>query len=644
MQIFKNRPLALLCCVTSVTAVLAKDLEGALKSWLLLLLLAATLLLFLGYRIGRSCKKLLHYGVFAVLGCSLALFSSYLYFDVYLPKTEEGIGDVHQLEGYVLEREQGSTFSSSFVIKLLTLDGEKCNETVILECEYASPLQCGDYVSLQATQRHFEIFSGYDERESMLANGYTRAFVSENTEGVWILDEKCNALPVKLRQWNSYLSSRLYHTIGGENGALSVALLLGNRTYLSGDTTLQFQRSGVSHLLALSGMHVSVIAALLELLLKRLRLAKLVRAVVIPIVLVGYLMLTGGSPSTVRAVVMVCFLYLAFLLARDYDSLTAVCIVPAALMLITPYAVFDLSLWMSFLAAFSIIVFYPFIRSVGGWIRGREHPAPLLRRAISALVVAICVGMIANAALMLLSSVAFGEFSLASIPATLLLSLPMSALLICSIPALLLPSLPFLNIPCRILSNIMLFTTEKASEMPKILISTDGSIEQSLLWVLTAVLIFLAVAKVGKRFVVYAVPPILMLAIVLCSVIVTSQMPYRILTVEGSDGGVTVYSKAGNAVVVDELGGVGSLSFSISEEASVMRCTEIGDYVLRTYDNQTATFISSLSSRIRIRRIRLSVPRSKRELAIANRVEQEAELHGIEVLYHEEALCVSLDP
>ena len=114
VQIFKNRPLALLCCVTSVTAVLAKDLEGALKSWLLLLLLAATLLLFLGYRIGRSCKKLLHYGVFAVLGCSLALFSSYLYFDVYLPKTEEGIGDGHQLEGYVLEREQGSTFSSNW--------------------------------------------------------------------------------------------------------------------------------------------------------------------------------------------------------------------------------------------------------------------------------------------------------------------------------------------------------------------------------------------------------------------------------------------------------------------------------------------------------------------------------------------------
>ena len=640
MQIFKNRPLALLCCVLAATSVLTVELAGIVKASISIVMLVATLMLFFSARIWTDFKKLFYYGVFATLGCSLALFSSYWYFDVYLPKTEEGIGEVHQLEGYVLEREQGTTFSSSFVLNLLTLDGEPNRETVVLECKYASSLQNGDYVSLQARQRDFEELNGYDERQSLLADGYTRVFVSEDDEGVWILDEKCNALPVKLKEWNRALSSRLYHTIGGENGALSVALFLGNRSYLSGDTTLQFQRAGVSHLLALSGMHVSVIAALLELLLRRIRVAKLVRAVVIPIILVGYLVLTGGSPSTVRAVVMVCFLYLAFLLARDYDSLTAVCAVPAAFMLLTPYAVFDISLWMSFLAAFSIIVFYPLIRSVGGWIRGRERPTPLLRRGLSALVIAVCVGAVANAALMLLSSVVFGEFSLASIPATLLLSFPMSCLLICSIPALLFPSISFLSFPCRILSNIMLFTTEKASEMPKILISTDGAIEQILLWLLTATLILLAVMRIGKHLIAYAVPPILMLAVVVTSVLVTSQMPYQVVPIEGTDGGVTVYSEAGEAVVVDVLGGDGSLSFLISEQASVMRCTEIGDYVLRSYHNQTAYFISSLSSRIHIRRIRLVTPQTDRELAIANRVQQEAELHGIEVIYHEEGLCV----
>ena len=112
------------------------------------------------------------------------------------------------------------------------------------------------------------------------------------------------------------------------------------------------------------------------------------------------------------------------------------------------------------------------------------------------------------------------------------------------------------------------------------------------------------------------------------------------MSIEGTDGGVTVYSEAGETVVIDALGGVGSLSFLISEQASAMRCTEIGDYVLRSYHNQTAYFISSLSSRMHIRRIRLVTPQTDRELAIANRVQQEAELHGIEVLYHEEGLCV----
>ena len=357
MQILKNRPLALFCCVLSATAVLALSLSVAQKrQWLIIALLLCSLFYLLARLLCRF-RKLFLYGVYLFLGFGIALTSSYLFFDVYLPHTQQGEGEMHHIEGVVFERTSSTSFSSGFYVQLLSLDGEENHETVYLSCDYSSPLQLGDYFAADVYQERMESDQGFRDAASLLSEGITRVLTLEKSENCLILKEKCRELPVLVKQWNHQLSSRLYHAVEGQEGALAAALLLGNRSFLSGDTTLAFRRAGISHLLALSGMHVAVIAGFLEILLRRLRFSKLIRAIAVPPVLIGYLLLTGASPSTVRAVVMISVLYLGFLLRADYDSVTAVCVVPAAFMIISPNAVYDLSLWMSFLAAFSIIVF-----------------------------------------------------------------------------------------------------------------------------------------------------------------------------------------------------------------------------------------------------------------------------------------------
>ena len=639
MQIFKNRPLALLCCAISVTAVLALRLGTLQKSGLAIAALVATMLLFALVRLLPKLKKLLLYGVFLLLGCSLALISSYFFFDLYLAKTQEDVGSSFVIEGVVVERNGATSFSSTFEISLLSLNGEENHEKVILECEYPSPLQCGDYVSLPVTQRAFQSLAGYNEESAVISEGCTRILVSRDARDCVILDEKCEALRIKLVEWNHALSARLKNAIGGEEGALSAALLLGNRSYLSEDTVLQFRRSGISHLLALSGMHVSVIAGFLELLLRRLHLSKILRAVLIPGVLLGYLVLTGASASTVRAVVMIGFLYLAFLLGSDYDSLTAVCIVPAAFLLITPYAVYDLSLWMSFLAAFSIIVFYPLLHSVGMKIRGIERPAPLWRRGCAALFEVVGTGVAANASLMLLSATVFGELSIASVPATILLSLPMSLLLICAIPALLLSKLLFFALPCRSLSQLMLLCARKTSDLPGMLASMNSEAEKWMLVLFTAALVLLAVLKIRRKWL-FLIIPGMMLATVLLSVCITLQMPFRLMEKSEENGGFLQISEGGQTVVYDDSEGFGTNVALLVEQCDSVRCTEIGDLVITKYDNRRPYLISSISASVLVRRVRLPMPQNVREEAIAARIEQEAELHGITVLYHMDGLCI----
>jgi ComEC/Rec2-related protein len=191
---------------------------------------------------------------------------------------------------------------------------------------------------------------------------------------------------------NTRLSYGLRNAIGGEVGGVGAALLLGNRSWLSEDTVLAFRRAGVSHLLALSGLHVSILIGFLELVFRKLKLPHTARAVTVPLFALGYLALSGFAVSTWRAVLMICVLYLAYLFRADYDAFTALSLTLALILAVTPYAVLDLSLWMSFLAAGSIIVFSPAVSSfLWRWKRRTRLPAPLFR-VLSAIASAFAVG------------------------------------------------------------------------------------------------------------------------------------------------------------------------------------------------------------------------------------------------------------
>ena len=89
-----------------------------------------------------------------------------------------------------------------------------------------------------------------------------------------------------------------------ETGGLLGAILLGDRTYLSGQTSLDFSRIGISHVLALSGMHLAILILGIEKLLSLIGISKKARYIITIILTLAYVALTGFSVSVVRAGIM----------------------------------------------------------------------------------------------------------------------------------------------------------------------------------------------------------------------------------------------------------------------------------------------------------------------------------------------------
>ena len=642
MNIFQNRPLALCGCLFAVFALLGYRMTAVQKRWTLLVaalaFLGILILCVVLRRVGKTRLRLL----VCVGTVLISLSSSYLFFNVRYAAWQERNGVPCVAEGYVEEYVTGTSYSAIYCVRIEQIDGEKTDARVVLECGFASALQRGDYFRVRAVPRDFTDEESFDEEGYRLADGALTVLTCAASENCELIGREDTDLLLKCASWNTRLAYRLRNQIGGETGGLSAALLLGNRTWISADTKLDFQRAGISHLLALSGLHVSILIGFLEFLLRKLRLAKLFRAVLIPICAIGYLGVTGVALSTARAVLMICVLYLAFLFREEYDAFTALCTVLAVILGLTPYAVLDLSLWMSFLAAASILVFMPAVTS---WLvrwRLRRKPSKLLFLLFSSFISAVAVGVVANLSLLLLSAEVFGEVSLVSVLATMLLSIPVTVLLILSAILLLLPFLPLLPWVCETVAKFILWVAEGFSEIDHVLLPVSDFTVQVWIVLLTAWLILLAVLPLKRGWWVSPIP-LLLASVVISSAIATKNMEPATYSFKTGRGEVFLYTSGGYAVAVNDVGGAASAAYELKRAATAEHCTEIDDLVLSRYYNQANYFIAKVAERSRVRVVHLPMPIDEREAAIAARLAAEAELHGMRVAYDAEQILGRYD-
>lgn len=146
---------------------------------------------------------------------------------------------------------------------------------------------------------------------------------------------------------------------------MACAIVVGEGSIIPPTRREQYGMAGVSHMLALSGMHVAIIAWLLSFVLwpvRSLTTARLplgtgrwIHAVIVSVALVGYAFLTGLSPSVVRAVIMaVCYL-LARAAGRGRSTLNSLCVAAMVLLLVNPMELFAAGFQLSFAAMLAII-------------------------------------------------------------------------------------------------------------------------------------------------------------------------------------------------------------------------------------------------------------------------------------------------
>ena len=214
----------------------------------------------------------------------------------------------------------------------------------------------GDQIQVLATFYEPTVRQGFDRQRHQMSNGNFLSFsyLRDQESGEAALFEVTHAASTPLRYRPQALArqfgDRILSLLPEREGGFLYALLLGNLSHLDPMDEQNLQKVGLSHIISVSGMHLMFLIGLIYRLFSR-RIGVFLSFFVILI----FIPMAGASPSIIRAGIMSALSGVAFLFGRESDGQTSLGAALLLLLCCNPYALFSLSLELSFLSTFGIL-------------------------------------------------------------------------------------------------------------------------------------------------------------------------------------------------------------------------------------------------------------------------------------------------
>lgn len=238
--------------------------------------------------------------------------------------------------------------------RYIDIDDAPQNIKIRLTCRNSIEAQEGDIVSGQVTFIRGNDETGYDSETALRADGIqARAWCSPYIE-MDVVQGKNNLryFPLKIRR---AVTEAIQEVFPEKYSGMLCGMVLGDTSYLDDETTDNFRTTGIAHLLAVSGLHVSLLTYCVMNLLKKLRLPVNLSLVLTILFLLLFMSVTGFSPSVTRAGIMHIMSLTARLMVRDADNVTSMSLSLLIMCILNPWSAADIGLQMSVSSTLGLI-------------------------------------------------------------------------------------------------------------------------------------------------------------------------------------------------------------------------------------------------------------------------------------------------
>ena len=296
---------------------------------------------------GRRIPKLKIAGV-VCLGISLGLFWFQGYCDQYLEKASALDGKLADVKAYCTDYSYQTDYGTA-VEGFLYLDGKPCRAKFYVNSDVE--MEPGDVLSgcfkLRVTTQDSEKGATYHQGKGIFLLGYQK----EDAELLKVTRRPLWAYPAVLRQ---QLVQIIESSFPEDTAGFAKALLLGDRTDISYELNTAFKVSGIMHIIAVSGLHVTILFTLINMLCFKRRW--FVGLLGIPVLLL-FAAVAGFTPSITRACIMQCLMIGATLFNKEYDGPTELSFAVLVMLIVNPLVITSVSFQLSVGCMIGIFLF-----------------------------------------------------------------------------------------------------------------------------------------------------------------------------------------------------------------------------------------------------------------------------------------------
>lgn len=625
MNLFRNRPLATCCMIFLLFMTVAANTDSLTKLWLggtAVFFLLALLLVF-----RHKKRKLPRLAPLCVLLALIALLNGYLQFDRRFSMAEIYTGEVT-----ICARVHEITYANGSALGLTadceTVDGKKDNRRITVWAYTKLQPKEGDLIILRA-----QLEEVTDEESLAL---YLRAKgVAARAEEVFDLTIQDTRPTPKARlracfsNLRSSLGAHLSTHIPGNSGLLMRALLLGEQELLPDTLKLQFRRTGLSHVLSLSGLHISLLSAMLAALCHRLRCPKTGAMIGQILLVLFYMALTGFSLSITRAGLMTLLFALSFFARREADGITSLSCAAVLITLFSPTAVYDCGFWLSVFATYGILIH-------NEWQKPRTGQHTHLARLGYATLDALSISFAATLATLPLTAFFFGELSLIGPLCNLLLIPFFNLYLLLSALSLLLSPLSWFSGAAGAFGALLLSAVKQIASLRGLMLSVNAPLVKLLLSLLLILFFLCLCSRMGrKRLTLVGLGCLALLTLCLGTTVLYRATVNGVYYGYAGSNEMLLLQSGQQGILCDASNGSYTAQKYGLQAAKQAGITELEGYLMTHYHTRHADSFPRLCGQILVHTLYLPIPKSAEEEVVYRRLVSEAEELGIACVLYE---------
>ncbi len=364
-----------------------------------------------------------------------------------------------------------------------------------------SDIKIGDKLSFSAYV--YEIASGSEEAHNSFKakNIFLGAYSVKN-----LVIEKAKIRP--LAYYTSIARDKMKDILsfhfGNKTAGLLIALLTGDKDNCPEDVYLNFKRSGVAHIMAVSGLHLTIWITILSFCFRYIKTMKKLQYAVMLLVVIFIVYIADFSASVCRAAIMITVYLLGRMSGKEADSLNSLGLALICILSANPYAIYSVSFQLSFACVFSIIVIGIPLTDKAEEAISRILKYKILKKVASSISDIIIISLTVSTFTFPICAYHFGYVSLLSPISNLLLLFACAPLMALSGAFVVLSKLPFLSVVLfwgtKLLSEYMLFITEKLASMPLSTIPAENDEKIWWLIIVAALSVIVLLRLMGQKY------------------------------------------------------------------------------------------------------------------------------------------------